>query len=102
VDDIIEQVSATGTLRDVPGGGDALRRLFVTALDIAPERHLAVQAAFQHHVDNSVSKTVNLPASASVDDVTHVYRRAWELGPQGRHDLPLRQQADAGVSARIG
>ena len=60
-----------------------MRRLFVTALDIAPERHLAVQAAFQHHVDNSVSKTVNLPASASVDDVTHVYRRAWELGLKG-------------------
>jgi ribonucleoside-diphosphate reductase alpha chain len=59
------------------------KRLFQTALEIAPEDHLRVQAAFQKHVDNAVSKTVNLPQSATVEDVASVYRQAWKLGLKG-------------------
>lgn len=62
---------------------EKVRRLYVTALEISPEGHLAIQAAFQRHVDNSVSKTINLPNEAKPEDVGHAYWRAWELGLKG-------------------
>ncbi len=80
---LVPHVAETGTLRGAPGVPASLARVFVTALEIPPERHLEIQAAFQRHVDNSVSKTVNLPESATPDDVARIYRRAWELGLKG-------------------
>lgn len=80
---IKEQVFRKGRLRDVPGVPDAMKALFVTALDIPPDGHLEIQAAFQRHVDNSVSKTINLPEDATREDVAHAYWRAWELGLKG-------------------
>lgn len=82
-DRIVEGVLETGTLRDVDGVPEELRRLFVTALEVPPERHLEVQAAFQRHTDNSVSKTVNLPEDTEPEDVAALYRRAWEEGLKG-------------------
>ncbi|HEX7118852.1 MAG TPA: adenosylcobalamin-dependent ribonucleoside-diphosphate reductase [Longimicrobiales bacterium] len=82
-DRLVPAVLETGNLRDAPGVPDELKRRFVTALEIPPDRHLEIQAAFQRHVDNSVSKTVNLPESATPDDVARIYRRAWALGLKG-------------------
>lgn len=82
-EEIVEQVRREGRLAEVPGVPEALKRLFVTALEIPPERHLQIQAAFQRHADNSVSKTVNLPQEAPPEQVAWVYRRAWELGLKG-------------------
>jgi ribonucleoside-diphosphate reductase alpha chain len=82
-DTVVRGVLETGRLRNVPGVPAGLERLFVTALDIAPDRHLAIQAAFQRHVDNAVSKTVNLPADATPATVAELYRRAWALGLKG-------------------
>ena len=79
---LVRAVAASGTLTasDVP---DAGRRLFVTATELAVDQHLVVQHAFQRHVDNAVSKTINLPEEASSDAVTRAYLEAWRLGLKG-------------------
>jgi ribonucleoside-diphosphate reductase alpha chain len=81
--DILQAVLEEGRLADVKGIPEATRRLFTTALEIPVERHLAIQAAFQKHVDNSVSKTINLPEEATPDDAARAYWSAWELGLKG-------------------
>lgn len=82
-DEVLEAVLARGRLCDIAHIPEELRRLFVTALEIPPDRHLQIQAAFQRAVDNSVSKTINLPEEATVEDVARAYWRAWELGLKG-------------------
>jgi ribonucleoside-diphosphate reductase alpha chain len=80
---VFEQVAQRGTLQGVDGVPAHLRRLFVTAHEVPPEWHVRLQAAFQRHVDNAVSKTVNLPAHARPEHVRLVFRLAHELGCKG-------------------
>lgn len=99
---VLSAVIAQGTLEGVPGVPEDIERLFVTALQIPPERHLQVQAAFQRHVDNAVSKTVNLPQTAGPEAIAEVYRRAWRLGLKGvtvyRHGSKASQVLELGVA----
>jgi len=82
-DRLLDHVRVAGHLGGLPDVPDAARRLFVTATEIPVRRHLAIQQAFQRHVDNAVSKTINLPADQSTAQVAEAYREGWRLGLKG-------------------
>jgi ribonucleoside-diphosphate reductase alpha chain len=77
------RVLQCGRVRDIAEIPSAIRSLFPTAHEVSPEHHIRLQGACQAHVDNAVSKTVNLPAEATVDQVITAYRTAFELRCKG-------------------
>ncbi|MCS7109227.1 MAG: adenosylcobalamin-dependent ribonucleoside-diphosphate reductase, partial [Candidatus Micrarchaeota archaeon] len=80
---LMEKISHGFSIQKMSEIPKDVRELFVTAYDIDPIWHLRMQAAFQKYVDNAVSKTVNLPYEAKVEDVQEIYRNAYELGVKG-------------------
>lgn len=80
---LMEDVARKGTVRDMDFLDPEIRNVFVTSMDIEPEVHLKMQAAFQKYTDNAVSKTVNLPNSATQEDIWRIYWMAYENGCKG-------------------
>jgi ribonucleoside-diphosphate reductase alpha chain len=80
---IIEKVMEHGTCQDIREVPETVRNVFVVAGDISAKEHVRMQASLQAFVDNSLSKTVNFPVGATVEDVAEVYQLAWELGCKG-------------------
>jgi ribonucleoside-diphosphate reductase alpha chain len=101
---IIERVMERGTCQDVPEAPESIRHTFVVSADISAEEHVHMQAAMQAFVDNSLSKTINFPATTTQDDVARAYMLAWELGCKGitvyvtgsREKVVLETKATAG------
>ncbi len=81
-DELIDKISKEGSIKNTKLPKD-MKQVFITALDILPEFHVRMQAVFQRHVDNAVSKTVNLPKESSVKDVRNIYLLAWKLKCKG-------------------
>ncbi len=80
---LLEEIARSGSIQKIKGVPDEVKRLFVTALDIDSKWHIEMQAAFQKSTDNAVSKTVNLPNHAKVEDVKEIYDLAWKLKCKG-------------------
>ncbi len=81
--ELIKQIAAKGSLQGIEDVPADVRQLFLTAHDIPPPWHIRIQAAFQEATDNAVSKTVNFPNEASVEEVAKVYMLAYRLGCKG-------------------
>lgn len=81
--ELIDRIAEKGSIREISEIPDDVKRIFITAHDISPLDHIRMQAAFQKHVDNAVSKTVNFPHDASQKDVEDAYFLAYGLGCKG-------------------
>ncbi len=106
---LVERIAEAGTLKGFEEIPEPVRRLFRTSHDISPEWHVRIQAAFQRYTDNAVSKTVNFPAEATMEDVEKVYLAAYEQGCKGvtiyrygsRHHQVLSLGKESEESTRI-
>ncbi len=81
--ELMEKLSSERSIKGYTEIPEFIRQIFDTTFDVTPEQHVRIQAAFQKYVDNAVSKTINLPNSATVEDVERVYRMAYDLGLKG-------------------
>jgi ribonucleotide reductase alpha subunit len=82
-DELMRQVARQGSVHGVAGIPERWQEVFVTSHEIEPEFHVKMQAIFQEHTDNAVSKTVNFPNAATMEDVKNVYMLAYKLGCKG-------------------
>jgi ribonucleoside-diphosphate reductase alpha chain len=80
---IMEELEKTGSIQNLSTVPKDLRDTFVVSMDISAEDHIRMQAAFQKHVDNSISKTINFPNSATREEVAAGYILAWKLKCKG-------------------
>jgi ribonucleoside-diphosphate reductase alpha chain len=104
--ELMQLIADHGSVRGMDEVPTDVQDVFVTAHDTRPEWHLRMQAAFQKHTDNAVSKTVNFDNSATPDDVREVYDLAYELGVKGvtiyRDGSKDAQVLTTGKSAKAG
>ena len=82
-EELVKKVAKTNSIQDIEEIPAKWRRVFVTSHDIPPEWHLKMQGAFQKYTDNAVSKTINFPNEATIDDVRNAYLLSYKLGCKG-------------------
>ncbi|MCF8068940.1 MAG: vitamin B12-dependent ribonucleotide reductase [Desulfobacterales bacterium] len=78
-----EQIAVSGSIQNIESVPDHIKNIYKTSHDISTKWHIKIQAAFQKYTDNAVSKTVNLPAEATTNDVENVYLSAYNQGCKG-------------------
>jgi len=81
--EILSHIAQCGSIKEIKGIPKEMKRVFTTAFDVTPKQHLMIQTAFQNHTDNSVSKTINLPKDATVEDTRRIYLMAHKLRCKG-------------------
>lgn len=82
-DDLKKKIAKTGTVKGIDEVPEKWQEIFMTSHQIKPENHVKMQAAWQKYTDNAVSKTINLPFEAEVEDVAEAYLKAYRLGCMG-------------------
>lgn len=82
-DEVIRHVHETGTIQDLDWLSPSFKAVFKTALDIGWKDHVLMQATFQKYVHASISKTINMPVSATKEDVARAVILAWQEGIKG-------------------
>ena len=82
-EELMKRVAEQGTIHGIEDIPEHIRNVFVTSHDITPEWHIRMQAAFQKYTDNAVSKTVNFPNNAAIEDVKKAYELAYQTGCKG-------------------
>ena len=82
-DELMKKIAEEGHISHIEELPEDIRRIFVSAHEVSPEYHIRMQAAFQKHVDNAVSKTVNFANTATKEEVDEVYRLAYTLECKG-------------------
>ena len=83
IGEIVEEVAVSGSCQGVEQVPEEVREVFVVAQDVPAEEHVRMQAALQAFVDASISKTINFPADAALEDVARAFKLAWSLGCKG-------------------
>jgi ribonucleoside-diphosphate reductase alpha chain len=82
-DRLLQETAKTGSVQHIKEISSDIKKIFVTAHDIKPEWHVRIQAAFQKYTDSGVSKTINLPESATPDDIIRIFKLAHKLRCKG-------------------
>lgn len=82
-EDLIKKIAECGSIQGIKDIPEEIRNIFKCALDISPEWHVRMQGAFQKYTDNAVSKTINLPNTATRKDVESAFLLAYKLGCKG-------------------
>jgi len=82
-DNLMKEILEKGSIQEIDDIALQTKEVFKVAADIAPEWHVKMQAAFQKHTDGAISKTINFPNSATVDEVREAYLLAYKLGCKG-------------------
>ena len=82
-EELMQAIAEKGSLKGIKGIPPNYKEVFATAQDISPRDHINMQAVLQKHVGASISKTINLPADATKEDVAEAYKLAWTLGCKG-------------------
>lgn len=82
-EDLMKKIAKRGSVQNIDEIPDDVKNVFVTAMDILPEDHIRMQAAFQKYVNNAVSKTINFPYDATTEEISDAYMLSWKLGCKG-------------------
>lgn len=102
---IMEEVMKEGVAGQIKELSQDVKSIFKTALEISPRWHLKHQLAFQKYTDNAVSKTINLPETATVSDVDEIYKTAWRQKAKGitifRYNSKGKQVMHRGIKYRV-
>ncbi len=82
-EELLKKIAKSGSIQGFDEIPLKYRQIFETAHDITPRSHIKIQAAFQKHTNNAVSKTINFGNDATVEDVKEAYLMAYDLNCKG-------------------
>ncbi len=80
---LMQEITRKGSIQNIAGIPKNIKSVFATSMDITPDWHVKMQAAFQKYTDNGVSKTINLPSTATIEDVKNAYLLSYSLKCKG-------------------